>query len=216
MTSRVDRLGHRLRAVRDGRVVVDTLDAVVVTAPGELPQYAVPPADVDGSFLRGTAGTVPTDAVDAAHAADRVAIPWAAADRWYAEDDEVVGHARDPHHRVDALRSSRLVEVRLGGELVARSGGHTVVLLETDRPNRWFLPRVDVNADLRRSGTVSASPYLGVATHWTAPIDGDRVDVAVSYRAPLPAVALLENLISFDPDVAEVAPITNGGGDGRG
>lgn len=207
----VERLGHRLRAVTNGVVVIDSLEAVVITAPGTTPRYLVPRVDVRASLLDESAIT----------GADRVpgyvTVAWQAAERWYAEDDEVVGHARDPRHRADALRSSRLVRVVVGASVVAVSE-RPVVLVETDTRPRYFLPRVDVVAALRRSRTTTSSPYLGLATHWSMTLDGEPCDVAVSYDAPQPGVAILEHLIAFDDriasiDVSGAHPEGNGHGD---
>lgn len=194
---RFEGLGHRLRAVAHGDVVVDSLDAVVMTATGTTPQYLVPRADMQEHLLPAAAVT---DAVDVP---GYVAVAWPAADRWYAEDDEIIGHARDPRHRADALRSSRYVEVILGGVVVAASD-RPVILIETDAPPRYFVPRVHVSGHLRRSETVTTSPYLGVATHWSMCVAGESCDVAVSYDSPRPEVAVLEHLIAFDDHVAEI------------
>ena len=53
---------------------------------------------------------------------------WNKVDNWFEEDEEVFVHARDPYKRVDALRSSRHVEVRVNGETVA----------DTTRPSSLF------------------------------------------------------------------------------
>ena len=50
-----------------------------------------------------------------------VEIDWDAADEWLEEDEELLGHARDPFHRIDALRTSRHIRVSIGGELVAET-----------------------------------------------------------------------------------------------
>ena len=52
--------------------------------------------------------------------ADHVTFSWRQLE-WYEEDERVVMHARDPHHRVDTLRSSRRVQVLAGGQVVADS-----------------------------------------------------------------------------------------------
>lgn len=211
LAPRVERLGYRLRAVANGVVVLDSLDAVVRTAPGTIPQYLVPRSDVRIDTL--AAGSVK----DADEQAGYVSTAWTMADRWYAEDEEIIGHARDPRHRVDALRSSRHVEVVVGDTVVARSERPTV-LVETDAAARYFVPRVDVIVDLRRSATATSSPYLGVATHWSMTVGGERHDVAVSYDSPRLDVAALEHLIAFDERVAEVhvsAPHLGGNHNGR-
>ena len=82
-------------------------------------------------------------------------------DAWLDEDEEVTG-LRDPYHRVDARRSSRRIEVRAGGEVLARSE-RPVVVAETGLPLRFYLPREDVLAALRPSDTTAACPYKGRA-----------------------------------------------------
>ena len=48
---------------------------------------------------------------------DRIVLSWqpGVIDRWLEEDDEVMSHPRDPHKRVEALPSSRHVQVSLRG-----------------------------------------------------------------------------------------------------
>ncbi|MBV8721889.1 MAG: DUF427 domain-containing protein, partial [Candidatus Eremiobacteraeota bacterium] len=59
-----------------------------------------------------------------------VAFYWDKLDQWFEEDEEVFVHPRDPHHRVDACRSSRHVRVVIGGETVAESD-RPVLVFET-------------------------------------------------------------------------------------
>ena len=80
-------------------------------------------------------------------------------DAWLDEDEEVTG-LRDPYHRVDARRSSRRIEVRADGEVLARSE-RPVVVAETGLPLRFYLPREDVLAELRPSDTTATCPYKG-------------------------------------------------------
>lgn len=56
-------------------------------------------------------------------------------DRWLEEDEEVRGHPRDPHKRVEAVASSRRVKVQLGGVELAETN-RPVLLFETDLPTR--------------------------------------------------------------------------------
>ena len=53
-------------------------------------------------------------------------------DAWLDEDEEV-SSLRDPYHRVDARRSSRRIEVRSDGQVLARSE-RPVVVAETGLP----------------------------------------------------------------------------------
>ncbi len=81
--------------------------------------------------------------------------------------EQVRVHARSPYGRVDTLRSSRLVEIRVGGETVARSI-RPLLLFETHLPTRYYLPYADVRAEfLEASDTVTECPYKGVARCWS-------------------------------------------------
>ena len=81
---------RRVRAVTDGRVVIDSERVQLVHRPGLPPTYAFPAGDVDG---------VAVDAEPAAPAYVRV--EWDAVGQWYEEEEEVFGHPRNPYHRVD-------------------------------------------------------------------------------------------------------------------
>ena len=73
-----------------------------------------------------------------AELAGYVAFYWNRADAWFEEDDEVYKHPRDPYHRVDVLSSSRHVEVRAGGVLVADTW-RPRLLFETSLPVRYYV-----------------------------------------------------------------------------
>jgi uncharacterized protein (DUF427 family) len=57
-------------------------------------------------------------------------------DHWYEEDEEVFIHPRDPYHRVDVLKSSRHVKIRVDGEVVAETD-RPRILFETGLPPRY-------------------------------------------------------------------------------
>jgi uncharacterized protein (DUF427 family) len=120
-------------------------------------------------------------------------------DTWLDEDEEVAG-LRDPYHRVDARRSSRRIEVRAGGELVARSE-RPVVVAETGGALRFYLPREDVIADLQASATTAICPYKGQASYWS--LDGVE-DAAWSYEDPLEAMLAARGNVAFDASKVEV------------
>ena len=80
-----------------------------------------------------------------------VEIAWDAADEWLEEDEELLGHARDPFHRIDALRTSRHVRVSLERRAARRDERNAVALFETRLPTRWYIPREDVTAELTRN-----------------------------------------------------------------
>ncbi|MEQ9350567.1 MAG: DUF427 domain-containing protein, partial [Alphaproteobacteria bacterium] len=48
-----------------------------------------------------------------------VTFAWKAMDAWFEEDERIYVHARNPYHRVDAVASSRHVQVSVDGTLVA-------------------------------------------------------------------------------------------------
>ena len=84
-----------------------------------------------GQVLPCAAWTLDDDAVR-----DRVVLTWEPGLLEWTEEDEVVtAHPRDPHKRVEALPSSRHVEVAIGGVTVA-SSDRPVLLFETDLPTR--------------------------------------------------------------------------------
>lgn len=109
-----------------------------------------------------------------------------AVDEWLEEDEPLLGHVRDPYHRVDVLDTSRHVKVSLHGELLGESG-RARVLFETGLPPRWYLPVEDVRDELLEpSETTSGCPYKGRARYHSARV-GDELeeDVAWVYDEPL-------------------------------
>jgi uncharacterized protein (DUF427 family) len=123
-------------------------------------------------------------------------------DTWLDEDEEVTG-LRDPYHRVDARRSSRRIEVRHDGEVIARSE-RPVVVAETGVPLRFYLPREDVAAELRPSETTATCPYKGRASYWSLNGIGD---VAWSYEAPLESMLAARGDVCFDASKVEVSEL---------
>lgn len=119
---------------------------------------------------------------------------------WTEEDEPVLGHPRDPFHRVDARRSSRHVRIALDGQVLAESR-RPVLVTETWLPVRWYLPPEDVRTDLLTpSATVTACAYKGVARYDAA---GGR-DIAWRYPEPLPGSEALAGLVSFFTEHVDV------------
>src|SRR3954451_21964453 len=124
---------------------------------------------------------------------DHVTFSWETLD-WYEEDEQVFEHARDPHHRVDTVRSSRRVEVFIDAERVANSA-RPLLLFETTLPTRFYLPFADVRMDLLTgSETTTRCPYKGRARYWSHP---QVADVAWSYPDPVPENPKIRDLICF-------------------
>ena len=127
----------------------------------------------------------------------RIVFSWApeAFDQWLEEEETVHSHPRDPHKRVEALPSSRHVQISLDGVLLADSHD-PVLLFETYLPTRYYLPEQDVFLDRLHPGeNHSHCPYKGFAdTYWDAV---GTPSVAWSYPNPYPAVARIKGRIAF-------------------
>ncbi len=126
-------------------------------------------------------------------------------DRWTEEDEEVGGHPRDPHKRVEAIASSRHVVVELDGVRLADST-RPVLLLETGLPTRYYLPREDVVHDaLEPSSSRTHCPYKGVADEYWSVRDNPRgADVVWSYSAPYAAVAKVAGRMAFYNELVDI------------
>jgi uncharacterized protein (DUF427 family) len=126
-------------------------------------------------------------------------------DRWLEEDEQVVGHPRDPHKRVEAISSSRHVVVELDGERLADST-RPVLLFETGLPTRYYVPREDVDlAVLEPTSAHSLCPYKGVAdAYWSVTGRPEAANVAWSYSTPLPAVGKVAGLVAFYNELVDI------------
>ncbi|MEJ5946108.1 DUF427 domain-containing protein [Pseudokineococcus basanitobsidens] len=123
---------------------------------------------------------------------------------WWHEEEENVGHARDPFHRIDTLPSTRRVRVERDGELVALST-RAMAVFEAQLPPRFYLPREDVVADLAPTGTKTACPYKGWSTYWTVRTPSGAVeDAAWSYETPLHDVVAAAGYVCFDDGALDV------------
>jgi uncharacterized protein (DUF427 family) len=126
-------------------------------------------------------------------------------DRWLEEDEELVGHPKDPFHRVDVRRSSRQVIVRAGDVVLAEST-RGLALDETGLSTRWYLPVEDVKVPMTATATSSVCPYKGKASYWTVEAGGKRLEDAVwSYLEPRAEVGAIAGYVSFWGDGVEVA-----------
>jgi len=207
---------RRIRVRLGSRLVADSSRALLMIryGPKGLPTYFLPRADVVADALvdesrdpdgqsTWTVRAGPDQALRAAltdshpELAGYVTFSWRRLD-WYEEDERVRVHARSPYGRVDTLRSSRLVEIRVGGETVARSI-RPLLLFETHLPTRYYLPYPDVRtAFLEASDTVTECPYKGVARYWSVRAGGLVVpDAAWSYPDPVPENPKIRDLICF-------------------
>jgi uncharacterized protein (DUF427 family) len=217
-----------------GRIVVETRDPLLVWQGHFPPVYAfrqdevaddvlvptgAPPSDgfsffapqlpvaqwyditSGGQVLPGAAWTLDDEAVR-----DRVVLTWEPGRLEWTEEDEVVtGHPRDPHKRVEALPSSRHVEVTIGDVTLA-SSDRPVLLFETDLPTRFYLPREDVRLDLLEpTDNTSVCPYKGRTDgYWTWPGPPPIRNVAWSYSSPAPAVGAVAGRVAFYNELVDL------------
>lgn len=116
-------------------------------------------------------------------------------DRWTEEDEEVWGHPKDPHHRVDALHSSRHVVLSHDGDVVAETR-RPVLLFETNLPTRYYFAPEDVALEkMTEIEHTTVCPYKGTADrYWGLP---GLTRVAWSYTSPGPAVDAIAGRIAF-------------------
>ncbi|WP_028266313.1 DUF427 domain-containing protein [Arthrobacter sp. MA-N2] len=120
-----------------------------------------------------------------------------AAFQWREDDEEIIGHPRDPFHRVDIRASSLDVEVSLEGVTLASTNG-AQLLYETFLPVRYYIPPGDVRLDLmEESSERTVCPYKGEASYWTYPGSEAGTNVAWSYDRRFRDAAQIHGLLSF-------------------
>jgi len=126
------------------------------------------------------------------------AFEWDFIDHWYEEDEEIFRHPRNPYKRVDAIRSSRRVEVIIGGATVADTR-RAVFLFETGLPTRYYIPRDDVRSDiLGPSERHTQCPYKGVAAYHSVTIGGEQFgDLVWYYPAPIDECRKITGRLAF-------------------
>lgn len=148
----------------------------VVTSAGRLPRAAFRPADPD--------------------LAGYVVLDFNAFD-WLEDDEEIIGHPRDPFHRVDIRASSLTVEVGLDGVVLAATNG-AQLLYETMLPVRYYLPPADVRLDLMEaSAKRTVCPYKGTASYWSYPPAENGQNLAWAYNRTFRDAAQIHGLVSF-------------------
>jgi uncharacterized protein (DUF427 family) len=124
--------------------------------------------------------------------------------RWWEEDEEVVGHPRDPFHRIDVWPSSRHIEVSLEGRTLA-SSNRAHILTETSLPPRYYFPRDDVSADLLEpSDHQTTCAYKGHADHLTATYADDGDSIAWVYEEPLNDALGVGGMVAFYTERVDV------------
>lgn len=219
---------RRMRALVGDETVLDSRRGVQLWETGRFSRFYYPLDDVRSDFLVPSARPRQegkpqkwglriadreiSDCVTASPLTDdgellpgMVSLRYHAMDGWFEEDDPIYAHPRDPYHRVDVRLSSRHVVVRHEGEVVGESH-RPKLLFETNNPIRYYLPFVDVRADLlTRSETVSPCPYKGEGQHWHVTTAAGTVeDAAWSLPHPLPEGLAAAQHICFYPEKVDV------------
>ena len=130
--------------------------------------------------------------------AGRVALYWQLMDGWFEEDEEIFGHARDPHVRLDIVKSTRPVRVEIGGMVIAEST-RARFLFETGLAPRHYIPREDVRMDLlTESERRTRCPYKGEAQYYSLSTGGETIDdIAWRYATPLAEAAPIAEHVCF-------------------
>lgn len=192
---------RRVRAIRAGRIVIDTERAVLVHRRNRPLSYAFPAGEVDG-LPNGPEPEAP----------GYVVVPWDAVDTWLEEGRELVHYPPNPYHRVDCRPTRRRLRVDVAGTTLVDTDD-TMIVFETALAPRLYVDPSFVRTDLlRRTGTSTYCNYKGAATYWAAVI-GDTVvhDVAWSYPDPPPESSPIRGYLSFDATRADVVaelPVT--------
>src|SRR5919198_4191672 len=116
----------------DGETVVDSRHPRLLHEHARLPVFWFPREDVRMDLVG-----------DRVHDSDDpmleglVTVDWDAVDEWLEEEEQLIGHARDPYSRIDVRETSRHVKVSIDGETVAESQ-RAKVLFEAGLPPRWY------------------------------------------------------------------------------
>lgn len=179
---------RRIQAVRDGRTVIDTEQALLVHRRNHPLSYVFPEQTIAG---------LPTELEPAAPGF--VHVPWDAVDAWFEEGRKLVHYPPNPYHRVDCRPTNRRLRVSINGTPLVDSD-ETVIVFETALEPRLYVDPQLVRTDLlKRTETTSYCNYKGYATYFSAVV-GDTVvdDVAWSYEHPYPETQPIATYLSFD------------------
>ena len=116
---------------------------------------------------------------------------------WSEDDEPIIGHPRDPFHRIDIRRSSTHIAVQLEGAVLAETS-RAELLYETMLPPRIYIPSEDIRLDaLERSSTTSVCPYKGKASYFSYPASPKGKDIAWQYDSRFPDATQIHGLVCF-------------------
>lgn len=114
-----------------------------------------------------------------------IGFKWNAISKILEEDVELIGHPRNPFHRIDTRPTSRLIQFKIGNKVIAESK-HSIALFETDYRVRYYIPADDVKTELlEKTKTTSICPYKGIASYWNIKLhDQIYKEIVWSYEDP--------------------------------
>lgn len=123
---------------------------------------------------------------------------------WLEDEEEIIGHPRDPFHRVDMRATRRHIEVKLDGVTLADTAG-AQLLYETLLPVRYYIPPEDVRLDLlEESARRTICPYKGEAKYWSFPHSESGGNIAWAYDSRFVDAQQIHGLICFFNERADV------------
>lgn len=208
----VGTVGTRIRAYLGERLLVDSRRVLLFRDSPMKMYYCFPQEDIsDGAIDKENAKTMstrhgtranytvelggkrvengafeliePDDSV--AELKGYIAIQFAKMDRWFEEEEELIGHPRDPYTRIDVRQSSRHLRVEVDGTTVIDTE-RPLLLLETGLQVRYYIPKEDVSREyLEESDTETVCPYKGRSRYWSIVVNDTRIaDALWNYPAP--------------------------------
>jgi uncharacterized protein (DUF427 family) len=225
-------VAQRIRATFAGETVLDTKRAKLLHETGLIPVYYVPEEDVrldlfepsqththcphkgEASYRTLHAGDrvaedalwyYPEPLAPADFLRGHVAFYWDKLDAWFADDQELVAHARDPFTRIDVHRVTERVRVLRDGEVLADST-NARALYETGLVTRYYFPREDVRAELlEESDTHTRCAYKGIASYYHVRLGGRlHEDLVWYYPEPLRDGEPIRDLLAFWNDRVDI------------
>lgn len=216
-------------------IIADSKKVIIVTETGKLPVYYFPQSDVKTDALvtseyttanqhkgkevywdikvgdriaKNAVWSYPNPPEKSAFLLGYLSFNWKSVDAWYEEEEEVFVHARDPYTRVDAIPSTRHIQIIIDGIIVADSK-QPVIVYETGLTPRYYLPKEDIRFDLLTpTETSTRCPYKGNASYWSITVNGKIYkDVVWAYKKPLSEVHEIAGLLSFYHELVDTIQV---------
>lgn len=158
--------GTRIRAFIGDTAVADSREAVIFRESPFKLLYGFPQDHVNTDTLGDKAQEKDDEELGDELSGFRF-VEFDAVDRWMEEEEELIGHPRDPFTRIDVRRSALKIRVEKDGALIAETD-RPRILVETGLPIRYYIPKEDVNWEvLEETDYQTVCPYKGRASYWS-------------------------------------------------